>query len=614
MIKKIKTSIFLSLSLFGLIMGSCSQKKAPDRPHIVFLVYDDCTRMLNAYGDPNAQTPTIDKLAREGTTYENAFCVSPVYSSGHSAIISGLYPNTIGTQNMHSNFVWPRFAHMYTEYLRDAGYYCVKNFQREVFSKYQERQGWDDVNLNSKWDNIKKGQPCFQLFRYVNTYTKLLNLPIDTLVHSTKNITLPPYLPDIPETRYDFTFSYNHIEHIDAEIKDIIDQLKKQGVYESSIIFLIGDNGGVFGRSKRFMYDNALRVPLIIRFPKKYQWMASTAPGGKEDRLVSLIDLAPSLYSLLDIPIPKHMQGHPFLGKQDIEPRKFIYALRDRINESIDISRTVRTKRYAYIRNYMPQRPNGQYIKYLWETKGIPACEIAFKKGELNQAQRAFWEPKAPEEFYDILKDPHEIHNLIADTAYVKEIKRLKAYYEKCELCTHDAGFIPESMLLNLTKTESAYDIIHDPIYPFEEIMETAEKASLGKKCDFEFLKKQLKSSEPIIRYWAMMGCILHPKEAVQIKDKIQAIAETDPSIEVRINAVEALHAIGETELAVQILFEIVKENNAELIRLQAFNVVNAIGPKADPIRSYAKRTYPISTPSERMDLNLVNHWRNGTE
>ncbi|MCK9343296.1 MAG: sulfatase, partial [Massilibacteroides sp.] len=445
-----------SLLLPVVAVNTYSQKQM-DRPNILWLVSEDNTVLLNAYGDSHAKTPVIDGLAKEGTVYENAYCTAPVSAAARATLITGMYPTALGTQHMRSFNKWPTFLHMYTEYMKKAGYYCVNNSKEDYNTAYSTKTGWDESSKTAYWENRKPGQPFFQIFNFGRTHESSIFDHPKTLHNSPNEVEIPPYLPDLPEERYDRALYYDRLEQMDSELGEVIARLKKEGLYENTIIFYYGDNGGILGRSKRFMYDNGLHIPLIVRFPKKYQYMATTKPGGREKRLVSFVDFAPTMLSLTNCPIPDYMQGKAFLGNAAMPARKYIYAFRGRMDERYDLCRVIHGKRFKYIRNYMPQRPNGQHLDFLWRAKGIQAWEKAWKQGKCTAAQSKFWLPKEPEEFYDIEKDPYELHNLIGNPFYEKELNRLKKNYTAWLLRMRDTGFLPEGMMRRRLKDQSSY-------------------------------------------------------------------------------------------------------------------------------------------------------------
>ena len=132
---------------------------------------------------------------------------------------------------------------------------------------------------------------------------------------------------------------------------------------EDTIIFFYSDHGSGLPRHKRAILDSGMHVPLLVRFPEKYQHLAPTEPGSRLDRLVSFDDFGPSVLSLVGIDIPGYMLGEPFLGDQATTPREYVFGHRDRIDEAMDMSRSVRDNEYLYVRHYMPHMSYNQQTR-----------------------------------------------------------------------------------------------------------------------------------------------------------------------------------------------------------------------------------------------------------
>ena len=148
-------------------------------------------------------------------------------------------------------------------------------------------------------------------------------------------------------------------------------------------------------RSKRWPYNSGLHVPLIVSIPQKYAGLrpAGYAAGGRSDRLVSFVDLAPTLLSLIGEKPPEWMQGHAFAGKYDAGTQPFVYGYRGRMDERYDLVRSVTDGRYVYLRQYMPHKIYGQYIQYMFQTPTTRVWKELFDAGQLNEAQSRFWQP-----------------------------------------------------------------------------------------------------------------------------------------------------------------------------------------------------------------------------
>jgi arylsulfatase A-like enzyme len=208
-------------------------------------------------------------------------------------------------------------------------------------------------------------------------------------------------------------------------------------------VIFYSDHGAGLPRAKRWPYDSGLRVPLIVR------WPGVIPPGSVRDDLVALLDLAPTLLALAGAEIPAHMQGRVFLGPKTQPPPEFLFAARDRMDEAYDRIRSVRDKRYRYIRNFHPELPYMQYINYMDEMPIMRDWRRLAFEGRLNATQKLFMTRTKPqEELYDISNDPYEIKNLAQSPEYQEVVRRMRVALERWIRETNDLGAIPEAELI----------------------------------------------------------------------------------------------------------------------------------------------------------------------
>ena len=240
----------------------------------------------------------------------------------------------------------------------------------------------------------------------------------------------------------------------------------------------------------------------------------------KLDRLVSFVDLAPTMLSLTGIKIPDYMQGKAFLGKQEAEPSKYVHLFSDRMDERYDKVRAIRDKQFRYIKNYMPHRIYGEHIAYLWRAPSSRAWEEAYKNGVCNEVQSVFWNKKPAEELYDITKDPWEVNNLANDQEYKDVLDRLRMENNKWMDKNIDSGLIPEGTLENINTEQSIYSYTHSNKYPFKDIKYAADLASIGDKSKLKEVISFLSSENAVIRYWGVLGCLILEKEALPAKKR----------------------------------------------------------------------------------------------
>jgi len=442
---------------------------APARPNILWISAEDLSPDLGAYADAYAVTPTLDRLAREGARFTRAFSSAPVCAPSRSAIITGMYPTTIGSMHMRSKAVPPAGVKAFTEYLRAAGYYCTNrsktdyNFEAPPSNRPPDTV-WDESSNRAHWRNRPDpGQPFFSVFNLTTTHEGQIRLDEAAFANVTAALepgrrhdpaaaAIPPYYPDTPLVRKDWARYYDLISVMDGQVQAILQQLEDDGLADHTIVFFWGDHGRGLPRAKRFTYDSGLRVPLIVR------WPGVIAPGSVVGDLVSLMDLGPTALALAGVPVPQHMQGQPFLGPAKPPARSLVFGHRDRMDEAHDMMRTVRDARFRYIRNFYPGRPYAQHIEYMEEMPTMREWRRRYKDhmnaldpeygGALNPVQLLFMAPEKPvEELYDLETDPFEILNLAGSLPHQAVLARMRQALETWQRESGDLGPVPEAEL-----------------------------------------------------------------------------------------------------------------------------------------------------------------------
>ncbi len=567
---KIFSSSISTVFLILFTLVSCSQNQSKgeqtEQPNILWIVSEDNSPFFGCYGDDFATTPTFDKLATEGVLYENAFSNAPVCAPARSTIITGMYPPSMGTQNMRSVYPTPASIKFFPQYLKEAGYYTTNN-SKEDYNMIKPDGVWDESSKKAHYKNRKKGQPFFAIFNLGVSHESSLHksTPNEKLRHDPEKVTLPPYHPDTPEMRHDW-----------AQYYDKIEELEDSGMAENTIVGYYSDHGGVLARSKRFVYESGTHVPMIWRFPKKYQHLSPAKPNTRLNRLVSFVDLAPSILSLAGIKVPNYMQGKAFLGSQQTAPREYVHLFRGRMDEKIDMVRAVRDKQFRYIKNYMPHRIYGQYLEYLWRAPSCKSWEEAYKAGECNDAQSAFWEQKPAEELYDVTIDPWEINNLASDPEYSDILKRMREETIGWMHDIRDTGFMPEGELSTRNKEQPSFDFVHSDAYPVEKIVRAANIATMRDKKKLDEIIAFTQDENSIIRYWGATGCLILGKEAKSATNDLKVLLK-GKNPDVRITAAEALCNLDESAIAAPVLVEAMKDENL-MVRVHAMISLEIIG------------------------------------
>ncbi|ACT93738.1 sulfatase-like hydrolase/transferase [Dyadobacter fermentans] len=565
--------------LLAVLTAAMSPATAQDRPNILWIVSEDNTVLLGSYGDQFATTPNLDQFAAGSIRYKNAFSTAPVCAPSRNTLITGMYPPSLGTEHMRSVYPSPAFVKFFPKYLREAGYYTTNNAKKD-YNTPDQTDAWDESSNKATYKNRKPGQPFFAVFNLNVSHESSLHEPLPALKHDPEKVPLPPYHPATPELKHDWAQYYDKLEEMDRQFGRLLQELKDEGLAENTIVFYYADNGGVLARSKRFMYESGLHVPLIVHLPPKYAHLASQKSGTVSDRLVTFLDFAPTVLSLVDIKVPEYMQGGAFLGKQQKPEPPYAFGFRGRMDERIDMSRSVRDKKFRYIRNYLPNKIYGQYLEYLWRAPSVKSWEELYKAGKLNAVQSKFWEAKPAEELFDVDADPHNIKNLADDPKYKKDLERLRKANAEWMAKYKDVGFIPEAIIYEIAKKTPLYDYARSGQYNFGKIAATADLASSRTAAHTQALIKALADTDPSVRYWGATG--LTVLKAAAGKDALRK-ALKDPEPAVRIAAAEALYVTGaDKTAAVATLTDALKSDNP-YARLQALNVLDLAGKDAAP-------------------------------
>jgi len=436
------------------VVGFAAEEEV-QRPNILWITCEDLTPILGCYGDPVADTPNLDWLASEGIRYENAYSVAGVCAPSRHALITGMYPTSTGGHNMRTvhnmvsdlpdyGVVLPPEVKCFSEWLRRAGYYCTNNAKTD-YQFQPPLSAWDESDQDAHWRKRPEGVPFFAVINFLTTHeSRVWTQAHEPLLVDESAVPVPPYLPDLPDVRRDVARKYSNTSEMDRQVGIILEQLRKDGLLDDTIIFFFSDHGGMLPREKRELYDSGMRVPLIVRFPDK--WRA----GEWEDELVSFVDFAPTVLSLAGIEPPSYLQGQAFLGSFDSgEDRKYVFGARDRMDTEYDRVRAVRSKRYKYLRNYRPELPYVQKIEYRENMAGMRAFIQAHEAGKLSEQAALWWRDHKPvEELFDTEADPNEFHNLADDPDYQQVLEEHRAAMDDWLETYGDMGAIPERELI----------------------------------------------------------------------------------------------------------------------------------------------------------------------
>jgi N-sulfoglucosamine sulfohydrolase len=489
-------SRFLLFFVLGLGVYGCQpSNEAPSEeatlapPNILWLTCEDISPILPMFGDSTIETPNLSRLAARGVRFPNAFSVAGVCAPSRNAIATGMYPISIGGHNMRTTGNAARLAQvglkpygalpppevkMMSQIMREYGYFATNN-QKTDYQFTPPKTSWDESGPRAHWRHRPDpDQPFFSIFNMEITHESQIwmtgkgNLRFrpgfendtakvyrwgDVLkgderppltVPANAELPIPPYLPDTEIARTDVRRAYSNIQIMDQQVGFLLDQLEADGLLDNTIIFFYSDHGGPLPRQKRLMYDSGLRVPMIVAWPDGYR------AGGIDSTLFSFVDLAPTVFSLCDIPAPDYLQGQAILGPAAAAPRQYIFGASDRLDEHYDRRRAARDNRYKYIRNYYPERPNYLPLAYREQMPIMQELLRLRDAGELTDAQALWFRKSKPaEELFDTHEDPHELNNLASDPKYADKLAELSGALDDWIAEVGDLGEVPEIELVD---------------------------------------------------------------------------------------------------------------------------------------------------------------------
>jgi N-sulfoglucosamine sulfohydrolase len=444
------------MCLYLLLALLCSA--AEPRPNIILIIADDLSAEDCApYGNKGVRMPNIDRLAGEGMRFNRAFVTTSSCSPSRSSLITGKYPHNTGAEQLH----WPLPGRhtTFVQLLKEAGYYTAAagkwHLGQEVkkhFDKVMEpgeagfqlpvigkRMVAADKSGCEQWvptlQNRPRDRPFFLWLAALDPHRDYEENIIPK-PHRSEDVMVPPYLPDVPETRKDLALYYDEITRLDTYIGKVLAELDRQEQASNTFVLFITDNGRAFPRCKTRLYDSGIRSPWIVRWPGKVR------PGSACERLVSTIDIAPTFVKLAGLSPNKSFEGKdfsPLLEKSDAAIREFIYAERH-WHDFDACERAVRSEQFKYIRNYfndLADTPPADGVR----SPTFQAMRRLRDTGKLTDGQKnCFEKPRPPEELYDVNSDPHELNNLAGDPGYATTLTKFRKQLESWQKETGDAA------------------------------------------------------------------------------------------------------------------------------------------------------------------------------
>jgi len=440
----------LLLVAVGSILVTGTAAVAAERPNILFCIADDWGwPHAGAYGDPVVQTPTFDRLAREGVLFHHGYVSSPSCTPSRGAILTGQWHWRLGgAANLWS--VFPDRLAVYPEILAGQGYTIGSSGKGWGPGRTESPRPMTGKRYNNFEQFLADRQAGMPFCYWLGTSDPHRPYKLGSGEQSgmkLDKIELPGCFPDSEVVRGDVADYYWEVQRFDSLVGRAVGALEKAGALENTIIVMTGDHGMPFPRCKANLYDTGSRVPLAIRWGKKVK------AGRQVQDFVSLTDLAPTFLAAAGVEVPGDMTGRslvPLLtsGKsgQVEKDRNYVLAGRERHvpgqEENLGgyPARAIRTHEYLLIHNYAPDRwPAGTpaYDKaalpgaWLADCDNGPTKTYMVRNKDLDEDHLRLYKlafAKRPEyELYDLKSDPDQLVNVAGESDYQEVQARLAA-------------------------------------------------------------------------------------------------------------------------------------------------------------------------------------------
>ncbi len=491
---------------------------------------DTSPHFIGCYGDKDARTPHIDRLAREGVRFTNAYATGAVCSSSRSTIFTGVRTYEMGTGNHRSAYPIPDFIKGFPYYMKSVGYFtsnCGKKDYAIADRELKKHEAWTLDGVVGWW-NREGDEPFFCVFNHNDSHqSRTMSKPFEWYEELVLNnlgpeqqigddaFDMPPFLKDSPEMRKQFARVYNSIRLTDKKIGELLKRLEDDGLREDTILFCYADHGEGIPRAKQNGINMAYQIPFIISIPEKWQHLSAWGePGSVTDELVSFEDLGPTLISLAGGTIPETMNGRILMGEDRSPPTDHLVLSADRSGDGIDLMRGVTDGEYFYARNFMAFMPEERYKTYSEISEIMQQMRDDLGHGKLDALQESLFVPRPAEYLFNIKEDPWETNNLASDPAQQKRLQQMRQQLQDELVSKRDVLLLPEYDIELISKDGTAYEFrLDDNNYPIKEVYAAA---SLSGFRGADITKQQvalLSSPSRFVRYWGALGLLSQSKQ-----------------------------------------------------------------------------------------------------
>jgi N-sulfoglucosamine sulfohydrolase len=412
----------------------------PAARNVLLIISDDQGLDLAAYGNEVVRTPHIDMLAGRGTLFTHAFATVSSCSPSRSVILTGLYSHSNGVyglaHDVHNQHLLPAVRTL-PQLLKASGYrtglvgkkHIVPDSSFPFHSELApEQPGNRDVAFMAaeagRFMSADAARPFFLVVGYSDPHRAPQNFgntqdwpQVKRQRYEPSQVIVPAHLPDVPEVRQDLAHYYESVSRLDSGIGLLLDALRAAGREGDTLVIYLSDNGRAFPRAKTTLYDDGIRLPLVIALPGAKQ------RGVRSEAMVSWIDIAPTILDWAKSAGPKEyrLPGRsllPILGETTPKGWERIFASHGfhEIQQYYPM-RALRTREHKYILNLAHPLS--------FPIAGDVASSPSWAAFERTPALRAYLQ-RPREELYDLTNDPHETKNLATDAEYRDVLEGLR--------------------------------------------------------------------------------------------------------------------------------------------------------------------------------------------
>lgn len=579
-----RISLFLLATLnLGLFTGT--SRLEAKQPNIVWIVSEDNSiHYLRHFFPGGAATPNIEALAEAGLTFDHAYSNAPVCSVARTTLATGCYGPRIGTQ-FHRRYQlapMPNGLKMFPGLLREAGYFTTNNSKKD-YNAIEGNGVWDQSSGKANWRNRPDAStPFFHMQSHAQSHEGSLHFnrqTFETVATETdpESVQLADYHPDTSLFRYTHAYYLDRMKLIDEIVGETVRKLEEDKLLEDTFIFYFGDHGGVLPKSKGYLTDAGVHVPLVVRIPENFRHLVPDGIGERVGGFVSFVDFGPTVLNLAGVTVPAEMDGVPFLGEgtslQEVNTRDESFSYADRFDEKYDFVRSIHKGKFQYIRSYQPYLPDGLNNNYRYKNLAYEQWRQLFNEGKLTGAPLTFFEAKPIEALFDCEADPHQVTNLANDPRYQNQLRDLRSRLDEKLRSLPDLSFYPESYL--------AKHAMQNPVefgqQRAKEIASFIDLANLARQPELtpdakQTLTAAINSKNPMTRYWAMMTCAAMGEKAIPIASEALPLLEDSQEV-VRIRAAEFLGCIGKVNPQTT-LVKLVNNTSDPIVATEALNAV----------------------------------------